>query len=149
MRHHSVASPAPHPAHRPQLRLGLRRLQRRGQGPPPRHPGRHPDLGIVTGPAGGFLLDDSSLLLLPARHEVAANKEIINGIGVAPDDYMPPTDLSAGQDPAIQKALTLLGSQPSVTIAPACPGAVPSLPAASARHRANKLKPMITKGAET
>ena len=68
--------------------------------------------GLVAGPAGGYLLDDNSLLLLPAQHEVGARKEIINGIGVAPDYYLPltATDLSNRRDPDIQKALTLLES---------------------------------------
>jgi carboxyl-terminal processing protease len=40
--------------------------------------------GIVAGPAAGWLLDDGSLLSLPAEHEVSADHELINGIGVAP-----------------------------------------------------------------
>ncbi len=67
--------------------------------------------GIVSGPAAGYLLDDGSLLGLPAKHELGADHELINGIGVAPDYYLPLTaqDLSAGHDPDITKALTLLG----------------------------------------
>ena len=40
-----------------------------------------------------------------------ADHEIIDGIGVAPDYYLPLTaqDLSTGHDPDIAKALTLLG----------------------------------------
>ena len=67
--------------------------------------------GIVSGPADAYLLNDASLLALPARHELSAHHELINGIGVAPDYYLPVTahDLSTGHDPDIAKALTLLG----------------------------------------
>jgi carboxyl-terminal processing protease len=67
--------------------------------------------GLVAGPALGYLLTDNSSLLLPSLHERSANGEIINGIGVAPDYYIPMTapDLSTKHDPDIGKALTLLG----------------------------------------
>ena len=67
--------------------------------------------GIVSAPAAGYLLDDGSVLGLPAKHELSAHHELINGIGVAPDYYLPLTaqDLSTGHDPDIAKALTLLG----------------------------------------
>ncbi len=67
--------------------------------------------GIVAAPAAPYLLDDASLIILPAKHELSANHELINGIGVAPDYYLPLTahDLSTGHDPDITKALTLLG----------------------------------------
>ena len=67
--------------------------------------------GIVAAPAAPYLLDDASLIILPARHELSAHHELINGIGVAPDYYIPLTahDLSTGHDPDITKALTLLG----------------------------------------
>jgi len=67
--------------------------------------------GIVAAPAAPYLLDDASLIILPARHELSARHELINGIGVAPDYYLPLTaqDLSTGHDPDIAKALTLLG----------------------------------------
>jgi carboxyl-terminal processing protease len=67
--------------------------------------------GIVSAPAAGHLLDDGSVLGLPAKHELSAHHELINGIGVAPDYYIPLTaqDLSTGHDPDITKALTLLG----------------------------------------
>ena len=57
------------------------------------------------------MLDDASLLILPARHAFGADHEILDGIGVAPDYYIPLTaqDLSTGHDPDIAKALTLLG----------------------------------------
>jgi carboxyl-terminal processing protease len=67
--------------------------------------------GIVAAPAAAYLLDDASLIILPATHELSADHELINGIGVAPDYYVPLTaqDLSTGHDPDIAKALTLLG----------------------------------------
>jgi carboxyl-terminal processing protease len=67
--------------------------------------------GILSGRAAPYLLDDASLLILPATQELSANHELINGIGVAPDYYIPLTaqDLSTGHDPDIAKALTLLG----------------------------------------
>ena len=67
--------------------------------------------GIVAAPAAPYLLDDASLIILPATQELSANHELINGIGVAPDYYIPLTadDLSTGHDPDIAKALTLLG----------------------------------------
>ena len=40
--------------------------------------------GIVAAPAAPYLLDDASLIILPARHELSAHHELINGIGVAP-----------------------------------------------------------------
>jgi carboxyl-terminal processing protease len=67
--------------------------------------------GIVSAPAAPYLLDDASLIILPAKRELSAHHELINGIGVAPDYYVPLTaqDLSTGHDPDIAKALTLLG----------------------------------------
>ena len=75
----------------------------------PRCPSCSP--GILSGPAAPYLLDDASLLTLPAMHAMGADHEPIDGIGVAPDYYLPLTaqDLSAGHDPDITKALTLLG----------------------------------------
>jgi hypothetical protein len=47
---------------------------------------------------------------LPKYHEIAANKEAIDTIGVAPDHFAPLTaaDLSAGRDPGIAAARQLL-----------------------------------------
>jgi carboxyl-terminal processing protease len=69
--------------------------------------------GIVSGPADAYLLDDGSLLGLPARHDLGADHELINGIGVAPDYFLPLTahDLSTGHDPDITKALALLSGR--------------------------------------
>jgi carboxyl-terminal processing protease len=66
--------------------------------------------GIAAGPAAACRLDDGSVLSLPALHELSADHEIINGIGVAPDYDLPLTayDVATGRDPDIAKALTLL-----------------------------------------
>jgi len=66
--------------------------------------------GIISGPAAEWPLDDGSVLILPAEHEVSADHEIINAIGVAPDYYLPNTarDLATRHDPDIAKALALL-----------------------------------------
>jgi carboxyl-terminal processing protease len=68
--------------------------------------------GKVSGPAGVYLLNDGSSLLIPSLSEVGAHGEIIDGIGVAPDDNLPLTAaaLSAGHDPDIEKAISLLRS---------------------------------------
>jgi len=66
--------------------------------------------GAVSGPGLLYLLNDGSAIILPKYHEIAANKEVVNTIGVAPDHYAPLTaaDLSAGRDPGVDKALELL-----------------------------------------
>ncbi|GAA0821772.1 hypothetical protein GCM10009525_09130 [Streptosporangium amethystogenes subsp. fukuiense] len=66
--------------------------------------------GAVSGPGAGYLLDDGSVLILPRFHEIGANREVVNTIGVVPDHQAPTTsaDLSAGRDPGVAKALTLL-----------------------------------------
>lgn len=66
--------------------------------------------GAVSGPGAGFVLDDGSMVILPKLHEIGANRELVNTIGVAPDHVAPLTAaaLSAGRDPGIDKALTLL-----------------------------------------
>jgi carboxyl-terminal processing protease len=68
--------------------------------------------GMVSGLPVGYQLNDNSVLLLTALHQTSANGEIINGIGVAVDYQAPmtATDLSAGRDPGINKALALLAS---------------------------------------
>lgn len=89
----------------------MRRVKRRGEGPAAGHPGRHQDRGHPVRPPAAYLLDDASLIILPPKHAVGADHEIIDGIGVAPDYYLPLTaqDLSTGHDPDIAKALSLLG----------------------------------------
>jgi carboxyl-terminal processing protease len=67
--------------------------------------------GAVAGPVGGlYRLDDGSTIALPKYHELAANGEVVNAIGVAPDYYAPltATELSAGRDPGLAKAVELL-----------------------------------------
>ncbi|MFI7134735.1 S41 family peptidase [Nonomuraea sp. NPDC050153] len=66
--------------------------------------------GMVSGSARMFALDDGSTLSLPAAYQVGADHELINGIGVAPDHYLPMTakNLREGRDPAMAKALSLL-----------------------------------------
>jgi len=68
--------------------------------------------GLIAGLANGYLLDDNSALGLPSTHSLGADGEIVDGIGVAPDDSAPLTAraLSTGHDPAIAKALSLLRS---------------------------------------
>lgn len=67
---------------------------------------------MIAGPASPYLLDDGSLLGVPTAHTLGANGEIIDGIGVAPDYNAPvtPQTLSAGHDPALDKAVNLLGT---------------------------------------
>jgi carboxyl-terminal processing protease len=66
--------------------------------------------GIVAGQAATWTLDDGSAINLPATHALGPNREIINGIGVAPDYVVPltPDELSAGRDQDIIKALSIL-----------------------------------------
>ena len=66
--------------------------------------------GVVAGPAGRYLLTDNSVLNLPSTHHLGPNKEHVDTIGVAPDNLAPQTadDLSAGRDPGVDKALSLL-----------------------------------------
>ncbi|MFE9746935.1 S41 family peptidase [Saccharothrix saharensis] len=66
--------------------------------------------GAVSGPGQAYVLDNGTALGLPKHHEIAANREIVNTIGVAPDHHVPTTaaDLSAGRDPALDKAISLL-----------------------------------------
>jgi carboxyl-terminal processing protease len=66
--------------------------------------------GLVSGPALPYLLDDNSELTLPFFREIGANREIVDTIGIAPDQVAPMTaaDLSAGRDPGVAKARTLL-----------------------------------------
>jgi carboxyl-terminal processing protease len=66
--------------------------------------------GAVSGPGQGYLLNNGTGLTLPKYHEIGANKEVVNTIGVAPDHYAPTTaaDLSAGRDPGLTKAVSIL-----------------------------------------
>ena len=64
----------------------------------------------MAGPAAGYSLDDGSIPAITTVHEVEANGERIDGIGVAPDYVVPLTAkaLSAGHDPEIEKAISML-----------------------------------------
>jgi carboxyl-terminal processing protease len=66
--------------------------------------------GAVSGPGEMYVLDNGTALMLPKYHEIAANKEVVNTIGVAPDYYAPTTatDLSSGRDPGLDKAVSLM-----------------------------------------
>jgi carboxyl-terminal processing protease len=66
--------------------------------------------GVVSGPGEMYQLNNGTGLSLPKYHEIAANKEVINTVGVAPDYYAPMTaaDLSSGRDPGLDKAVSLL-----------------------------------------
>jgi carboxyl-terminal processing protease len=66
--------------------------------------------GLVSGPANGYLLSDNSTLGLSALRHLGPNREVVDGIGVAPDHYIPRSahDLSTGRDPARDKASDLL-----------------------------------------
>jgi carboxyl-terminal processing protease len=68
----------------------------------------------LTGAATVFfsLLNDGSALQLTTSTVLGPDHEIIDGIGVAPDYYIPLTakDVATGQDPDIAKALTVLGA---------------------------------------
>lgn len=67
--------------------------------------------GIVAGVAVPWSLNDGSVLWLPTTHELGAAREQIDGIGVAPDYYLPLTakDVGTGHDPDIAEALAVLG----------------------------------------
>ncbi|ONI81689.1 hypothetical protein ALI144C_19290 [Actinosynnema sp. ALI-1.44] len=66
--------------------------------------------GAVSGPGEGWVLDDGSMLGLPKIHEIGSNREKVDTVGVPPDHFAPVTaaDLSAGRDPGIDKAVSLL-----------------------------------------
>ncbi|MFL6076877.1 MAG: S41 family peptidase [Mycobacteriales bacterium] len=66
--------------------------------------------GVVAGIPSLFNLNDGSGLQLTTKYEVGADHELINGVGVAPDQYAPVTaaSLSAGHDLGLEKALSLL-----------------------------------------
>jgi carboxyl-terminal processing protease len=66
--------------------------------------------GAVSGLPRGYALDDGSGLVLPTLYELGADRELVNGIGVAPDYNAPLTadSLSQGHDAGVEKALSLL-----------------------------------------
>ncbi|HET8844962.1 MAG TPA: S41 family peptidase, partial [Ktedonobacteraceae bacterium] len=63
--------------------------------------------GLVSGPSTGYFLDDGSVLILPAAFMYGPAGEMVDGIGVPPDEEVQPTptQLAAGQDPVLAKAL--------------------------------------------
>jgi carboxyl-terminal processing protease len=66
--------------------------------------------GVVSGFPSAYTLDDNSGLALTTKHQVAANGEVINEVGVAVDYQVPMTarDISGGRDPGMEKARSLL-----------------------------------------
>lgn len=67
--------------------------------------------GVNSGPARLYALDDNSNgIRFPSQRAIGANGEIVDGIGVPPDIYAPVTaaDVSAGKDPALAQATSLL-----------------------------------------
>jgi carboxyl-terminal processing protease len=66
--------------------------------------------GVVSGPSSQFFLDDGSILLLPVAFMLGPAGETVDGIGVPPDDEVHPTltDLAAGHDPVLERALQVL-----------------------------------------
>ncbi|MEU4535532.1 S41 family peptidase, partial [Streptosporangium sp. NPDC023825] len=66
--------------------------------------------GVISGPAGSYLLGDNTLLSFPEKHHLGPDREVIDKIGVPPDHHLPltPKDAAAGRDPALAKALALL-----------------------------------------
>ncbi len=64
--------------------------------------------GIVAGAGIPYSLDDGSVLLIDTSFARGADGEILDGIGVPPNDETPPptaADLSAGEDPGIVQAM--------------------------------------------
>ncbi|MFI6479779.1 S41 family peptidase [Nonomuraea sp. NPDC050663] len=68
--------------------------------------------GVVFGLPKPYLLGNGTLLQLPTTHHLGVHREEIDEVGVAPDVHLPLTaaDVAAGRDPALDKALSLLGS---------------------------------------
>nr|WP_062330991.1 S41 family peptidase [Herbidospora sakaeratensis] len=66
--------------------------------------------GAISGPAGGWLLNDGSVVVLPSVRHLGPRKELIDLVGVPADHQAPMTalDLATGRDPALRKALSLL-----------------------------------------
>jgi carboxyl-terminal processing protease len=66
--------------------------------------------GAIAGVASGYFLNDGSMLGITVQFGLGVKGEKLDGIGVAPDYLLPLTaqDLSAGHDPDIEKAMSLL-----------------------------------------
>ncbi len=71
--------------------------------------------GDAAGPAQPWFLGDGSVLEIPVAFMRGAHGEIVDGIGVPPDDAAPLTAaaLSAGHDPGIERALRDLQGTPT------------------------------------
>jgi carboxyl-terminal processing protease len=69
--------------------------------------------GSAAGPASPWFLGVGAALFVPAAFMRGADGEIVDGIGVPPDDAAPVTAaaLSAGRDPGIDLALRDLGQE--------------------------------------
>ncbi|GHO49032.1 hypothetical protein KSX_71950 [Ktedonospora formicarum] len=63
--------------------------------------------GAVSGPSSPFFLDDGSAVIVPVTFMQGPAGEIVDGIGVPPDDEVHSTqaDLAAGRDAVLEKAL--------------------------------------------
>ena len=63
--------------------------------------------GDAAGPARPWFLDDGGIVQIPVAFLRGADGEIVDGIGVPPDDAAPvtPPALSAGRDPGVEQAL--------------------------------------------
>lgn len=63
--------------------------------------------GMASGPSSDFSLDDGSIVTVPVAFLQGPAGESIDGIGVPPDDDVHPTstELAAGHDPVLEKAL--------------------------------------------
>ncbi|MFI6815374.1 S41 family peptidase [Nonomuraea sp. NPDC050328] len=68
--------------------------------------------GVVFGLPATYFLSNGTTLGLPATHFLGPRREEIDRIGVPPDVHLPLTaaDVAAGRDPAVDRALSLLGS---------------------------------------
>ncbi|GHO82507.1 S41 family peptidase [Dictyobacter formicarum] len=66
--------------------------------------------GAIAGTASDYFLNDGSMLGITMQFGLGARGEKLDGTGVAPDYLLPLTaqDLSAGHDPDIEKAMSLL-----------------------------------------
>lgn len=66
--------------------------------------------GVVSGPAQMYALADGSVIGMPSQHMLGAAREVLDGVGVAPDRFVAQTadDLSAGRDPVVDDAVRAL-----------------------------------------
>jgi carboxyl-terminal processing protease len=66
--------------------------------------------GAIAGAASPYVLNDGSLLAITEQRSLGAKGEPLDSIGVSPDYQVPLTaqDVSAGHDPELEKAISLL-----------------------------------------